>query len=84
MRGRGRLVEGAFADMILFDPATVGRGPNRRVHDLPGGGSRLTCAAQGLHGAWVNGARVADERGAVTAESFNGNFPGRVIRDFAA
>ena len=83
MRGRGRLVEGTFADMILFDPATVGRGPNRRVHDLPGGGSRLTCAAEGLYGAWVNGARVADERGAVTAESFDGNLPGRMIRDFA-
>jgi hypothetical protein len=29
--------EGLAADLLLFDPATVGRGPKRRVFDLPGG-----------------------------------------------
>ena len=29
--------EGMAADLLLFDPATVGRGLKRRVFDLPGG-----------------------------------------------
>ena len=35
--GRGLLREGYAADLLLFDPATVGRAKARRVHDLPGG-----------------------------------------------
>ena len=34
---RGALVAGAWADLMLFDPKTVGRGPKRRVNDLPTG-----------------------------------------------
>ena len=60
---RGRLREGFAADLLLFDPATVGRGPKRRVHDLPGGAARLTTDAVGVHGVWVNGQQVADEKG---------------------
>ena len=60
---RGRLREGSAADLLLFDPATVGRGPKRRVHDLPGGAPRLTTDALGVHGVWVNGQQVADEAG---------------------
>ena len=37
IRDRGRLEQGYAADLLLFDPATVGRGPKRRVFDLPGG-----------------------------------------------
>ena len=60
---RGRLRAGAAADLLLFDPATVGRGPKQRVHDLPGGAARLTTEALGVHGVWVNGQRVADANG---------------------
>jgi N-acyl-D-amino-acid deacylase len=77
---RGRLVPGAWADLLLFDPATVGRGPKRRVNDLPTGASRLDTPAVGLHGVWVNGVRTADERG-VRPECGR---PGRVLRHFAA
>jgi N-acyl-D-amino-acid deacylase len=63
MPGRGRLREGHAADLLLFDPATVGRGPKRRVFDLPGGAPRLTTDAIGVHGVWVNGALVADAKG---------------------
>jgi N-acyl-D-amino-acid deacylase len=77
---RGRLAPGAWADLLLFDPATVGRGPKRRVNDLPTGASRLDTPAVGLHGVWVNGVRTADERG---ARSDCGR-PGRVLRQFAA
>ncbi|MGZ5716186.1 MAG: N-acyl-D-amino-acid deacylase family protein [Caldimonas sp.] len=61
--GRGLVREGFAADLLLFDPATVGRGPKRRVHDLPGGAARLTTDALGVHGVWVNGRQVAGARG---------------------
>jgi N-acyl-D-amino-acid deacylase len=60
---RGQLRGGFAADMLLFDPKTVGRGPKRRVHDLPGGAARLTTDAVGVHGVWVNGRQVADSTG---------------------
>ena len=62
---RGLLREGNAADLLLFDPATVGRAKARRVHDLPGGMARLHTDALGVHGVWVNGAQVADGRGLV-------------------
>jgi N-acyl-D-aspartate/D-glutamate deacylase len=60
---RGLLRVGLAADLLLFDPAAVGRGPKRRVHDLPGGAARLTTDAVGVHGVWVNGQQVADAEG---------------------
>jgi N-acyl-D-amino-acid deacylase len=60
---RGRLVPGAQADVILFDPQTVGRGEKRRVADLPAGARRVDIPPTGLKGVWVNGHRVVDERG---------------------
>jgi N-acyl-D-aspartate/D-glutamate deacylase len=80
IRDRGRLVPGAWADLLLFDPRTVARGPRRRVNDLPTGASRLDTPAVGVHGVWVNGVRAVDERG-IIAECGR---PGRVLRDFSA
>ena len=60
---RGRLEPGCAADLMLFDPATVARGPKRRGFDLPAGAARLMTPAVGLHGVWVNGQRVADAKG---------------------
>ncbi len=80
IKDRGRLVPGAWADLMLFDPARVGRGEKRRVNDLPTGASRLDTPAVGLQGVWVNGVRTADERG-VMADCGR---PGRVLREFAA
>lgn len=75
---RGRLQAGHFADLLLFDPATVGRGKKERVFDLPAGASRLVRRGSGVSGIWVNGVRVADEGGVIS----NGVRPGRVLRDF--
>jgi N-acyl-D-aspartate/D-glutamate deacylase len=80
IRDRGRLAAGAWADLILFDPANVGRGPKRRVSDLPGGASRVDTPAVGLRGVWVNGVRVVDEHGPLR----DAGRPGQLIRDFAA
>jgi N-acyl-D-aspartate/D-glutamate deacylase len=77
--GRGLLKPGYAADLLLFDPATVGRGPKQRVFDLPGGAPRLTTPALGVHGVWVNGVKVADGTGA-RADSGR---PGRVLREFS-
>ncbi|HJS30628.1 MAG TPA: amidohydrolase family protein, partial [Alphaproteobacteria bacterium] len=60
---RGRLAPGLAADLILFDPARIGRGPKRRVFDLPAGAPRLTTSAVGLDGVWVNGKMIADADG---------------------
>ncbi len=70
--GRGLIRPGHAADLLLFDPATVGRGPKRRVFDLPGGAARLTTDAVGVHGVWVNGQRVADSAGLLEAAPLAG------------
>jgi len=77
---RGALKPGYAADLLLFDPAKVHRGPKERRHDLPAGAARLTTPAIGVHGVWVNGVRVADAQGACETELR----PGRLLREFAA
>jgi N-acyl-D-aspartate/D-glutamate deacylase len=77
---RGRIAPGQWADLLLFDPATVGRGKPERVFDLPAGASRLTTPALGVHGVWVNGQRVADASGMVP----DAPKAGRVLREFAS
>jgi N-acyl-D-aspartate/D-glutamate deacylase len=80
IRERGVLKPGYAADLFLFDPATVGRGLKKRVQDLPAGGTRLIMPPLGVHGVWVNGERVADEKGMRTVD----RMPGKVLRDFEA
>ena len=80
IRDRGRLVAGAHADVILFDPQTVGRGEKRRVADLPAGASRVDIPPLGLKGVWVNGQHVVDEAGPLT----DCGKPGVLIRNFPA
>ena len=55
LRDRGRIEPGAHADLVLFDPATVGSGPVRKVADLPGGSERLFAPSEGIARIWVNG-----------------------------
>ena len=80
IKDRGRIAPGAWADLMLFDPATVARGPKRRVNDLPTGASRLDTPAVGLHGVWVNGIRAVDPQGVIA----DCGRPGRVLREFAS
>jgi N-acyl-D-amino-acid deacylase len=57
--GRGYLREGDRADVCVFDPATVGPGPLRRVRDFPGGGERLTAEEPtGVRHVLVNGTPI--------------------------
>ena len=78
MSGRGLLREGLAADLLLFDPATVGRGPKRRVHDLPGGAARLTTDAVGVRGVGSTAGRWR-MRGPVDESPL----AGRVLTEFA-
>ncbi|NKB57597.1 MAG: amidohydrolase family protein [Alphaproteobacteria bacterium] len=80
IKDRGRLVPGAWADLMLFDPKTVGRGEKRRVSDLPTGADRIDTPAIGLHGVWVNGIRTVDEAGDNLKDC---GTPGQLLRDFA-
>jgi N-acyl-D-aspartate/D-glutamate deacylase len=57
---RGRIAPGAWADLLLFDPKTVGISKLERVGDLPAGGTRMIRRPHGVHGVWVNGAQVFD------------------------
>lgn len=75
--GRGRLVPGQAADMILFDPDTVGVTSSFRTNDLPGGGSRLNASAEGLYGVWINGSRIYENHKHKTDI-----LPGKLIREF--
>lgn len=57
---RGRIVPGAFADLVLFDPATMGISKPIRRNDLPAGRMRTVREARGIQGTWVNGVRIQD------------------------
>ena len=78
LKNRGLLREGYAADLLLFDPKTVGRGPKKRVFDLPLGAPRLHTDAMGVHGVWVNGQLIADQNGMLE----NTKLAGELITDF--
>ena len=77
---RGRIAPGQWADLLLFDPQTVGISSLERVNDLPGGGTRVLRRPLGVHGVWVNGERVFDGERAVERAAG----PGRVLDRFDA
>ncbi|HEX4430211.1 MAG TPA: amidohydrolase family protein, partial [Frankiaceae bacterium] len=71
---RGRLEPGFHADIVLFDPDTVGATPAELVHDLPSGAVRLTAGSTGVARVLVNGiTTVIDGEG-------TGALPGVALR----
>ena len=76
---RGQLTKGAWADMILFDPETIGITKMERHFDLPAGGERLLREAPGLMGTWVNGVQVFDGENYLEVEA-----PGEVLTKFSS
>jgi N-acyl-D-amino-acid deacylase len=75
IRDRGRIVPGMAADIVIFDPATVGsEGHPERRYDLPGGAKRMVMRSRGIEMTLVNG-EVTWEKGALT-----GAAAGRVLR----
>jgi N-acyl-D-amino-acid deacylase len=75
---RGLLAEGRPADVVVFDPKTVGPGPLKRVHDLPAGADRLVSEASGIDAVIVNGQLI--RRNGKDAIADNDKLPGRLLR----
>jgi N-acyl-D-aspartate/D-glutamate deacylase len=80
IRDRGTIAAGNWADLLLFDPATVGRGRSERVYDLPAGASRINTPGKGVRGVWVNGQLIADSDGLRKSAPR----AGQVLREFAS
>jgi len=75
IKDRGRLIEGLSADLVVFDPTTVGSGSRReKRNDLPGGGKRFVMPSNGINWTVVNGELIY-EKGQMT-----GLMPGQVLR----
>lgn len=64
--GRGTIRPGNFADLVLFDPATVA---DRATYANP------TLTSLGIHSVWANGEQTLDPAG------LTGAAPGRFIRN---
>ncbi len=75
---RGLLAEGRPADVVVFDPKTVGPGPLKRVYDLPAGADRLVSEASGIDAVIVNG-KVIRRNGQDTVAGHE-KLPGRLLR----
>ncbi|NUS56000.1 MAG: amidohydrolase family protein [Streptomycetaceae bacterium] len=58
---RGRIAPGLAADLVAFDPETVGVGAMERVYDLPAGADRLVAHSVGIVHVWVNGQAVRQD-----------------------
>ncbi len=74
LHGRGRVATGYQADLVLFDPTTVGAAPVRTAFDLPGANKRLLADPIGVSRVFVNGVQTLID-GAPTGET-----PGLVLR----
>lgn len=71
---RGTLEVGKAADVVIFDPDTVGPLALQTLDDIPGGGTRMTKNARGISWVIVNGEPVM-ENGVSTDD-----VPGQVLR----
>ncbi len=71
---RGLLREGMAADIVVFDPDTVGPRMPEVVCDLPAGAKRLKQKCDGMHATIVNGQVLLRDN------EPTGNLPGRLLR----
>ena len=74
LNDRGVLREGAHADVVVFDLATIASDEPTLVKDLPGDSARLTAGSQGVVRVLVNGVPV------VIDGKPTGEVPGTVLR----
>jgi N-acyl-D-aspartate/D-glutamate deacylase len=79
---RGTLKPGYWADVVVFDPATIDAEPSELVHDLPAGEPRFISRARGIAHSLVNGIPVL--RKGEILERAPGKRPGRLLRQFAS
>jgi N-acyl-D-aspartate/D-glutamate deacylase len=74
LHDRGLLREGMAADVVVFDPDTIGPRMPEVVTDLPAGATRLKQTADGIMHTIVNGDVV------LTNNEYSGATPGRLLR----
>jgi N-acyl-D-aspartate/D-glutamate deacylase len=70
---RGTIEAGKAADLVVFDPDTVGPLALQTLDDIPGGGTRMTKGAQSISWVVVNGVPTIENGAPV------GAVPGRVL-----
>ncbi|UGQ13740.1 amidohydrolase family protein [Yinghuangia sp. ASG 101] len=74
---RGYLRAGCWADIVVFDPATISPGPTRRLRDFPAGGERLTAdRPTGIRHILVNGTPTRIDG----VHAPDADLPGHVLR----
>ena len=73
IHNRGLLKPGLKADVVVFDPRTVGSLGQELVDDLPGQQPRLVRRATGIESVIVNGQVL------LTGSSYSGALPGELI-----
>jgi len=76
---RGRLKIGLAADVVVFNPDTVGAGALQRVYDFPGGADRLISEASGIDAVVVNGVLLRQNNKDLVDSK--GKLPGRILRN---
>ena len=74
LKNRGYLREGYQADIVVFDPATIGSEDASLVFDLPGDAPRLTAGSIGVKRVLVNGVETIRDGKATGAK------PGTLLR----
>jgi N-acyl-D-aspartate/D-glutamate deacylase len=75
LHDRGVLRPDAWADLVVFDPDTVGPTELTRVWDLPAGADRLIARSTGIEHVWVNGQAIRRD-----GEDLDGSRPGALLR----
>lgn len=74
LHDRGLVREGMAADLVVFDPKTIGARMPDVVHDLPAGAKRLKQTADGILNTVVNGEIL------LTNNEHSGAVPGQLLR----
>jgi N-acyl-D-amino-acid deacylase len=74
LHDRGLIRRGLAADLVVFDPDTIGPRLPEVVHDLPAGAKRLKQTADGIRHTIVGGEVV------LTDNAHSGATPGRLLR----
>jgi N-acyl-D-aspartate/D-glutamate deacylase len=74
IQGRGRLTEGAYADLVVLDESTVSSNVMEMRADLPAGAARLYADANGIDHVLCNGVEI------VRSGEFTDARPGTIVR----
>jgi N-acyl-D-amino-acid deacylase len=70
---RGRLKTGMWADVVVFDPATIAPGKRDKLYDMPSGGKRIVVYCTGIDYTIVNGVPI------YAGGELTGAIPGRIL-----